>query len=391
MAMRIRKKTLIIFTLSLVVLIYTQCIYRDRPEPDPRGELYAGAAACRDCHSSIVASYMQTAHYHSSAVADPARLAAFIRPENSTVNYGPERQLKVSARDGGVYQDYFENGKYTIGEKTDIVFGAGSKALTFGYWKDQQVFQLPLTYLKEQQIWTNSPGFPIDHAYFTRPVTSRCFECHTTYVSRFQEQTGTLELTEKYRPETVRYGIDCERCHGPAALHVNFHREHPDAAQAKFITRVGTLHRQQQLDLCGTCHSGDAAGLKSIFRFQPGDSLAAYYLHFPGASPDVHGMQMQLLEQSACYQRSELTCGSCHSPHQSETGKIQVFISKCMNCHQQSRHAVKELKQQGNCITCHMPLQASKSLDFNNSQKSNSIAYKLRTHRIAVYPHLNSD
>jgi len=38
------------------------------------------------------------------------------------------------------------------------------------------------------------------------------------------------------------------------------------------------------------------------------------------------------------------------------------------------------------CIDCHMPLQVSKSLDFNKGTERKSIPYLLRTHRIAIDP-----
>jgi hypothetical protein len=75
---------------------------------------------------------------------------------------------------------------------------------------------------------------------------------------------------------------------------------------------------------------------------------------------------------------------------------MAVMVSKCMDCHGQSAHAVavqKENEQKKrdfnltgtSCIDCHMPLQPSKTIYFNNGAESKNIPYFLRTHKIAIY------
>ncbi|WP_447640147.1 MULTISPECIES: multiheme c-type cytochrome [Chitinophagaceae] len=378
-----KKKSIVVMSLLLIFVVYTQCVSRQKSD-DPRGISYAGSAACVSCHKDIAEHYFHTGHYHATSVADAAWLQK-LHVSDTVVQYGEDKMVKLENRNGALYQSYFENGNKTASEKTDIVFGSGEKALTFGYWKGKKMLQLPLTYLSKDNLWTNSPGFPMDHAYFTRPIISRCFECHASYTLKYEEQTGPMQLTEYIEPNTVVYGIDCERCHGPAAEHVAFQQKNPEVKEARFITSIKTLSRQQKIDMCGTCHSGNPASLRSIFAFKPGDTLSSFYLYAPGLPADVHGMQLQMLEQSKCYQQSELTCNTCHSPHDNEANAQQSFIAKCMSCHQQSQHAKLEFVQSGSCINCHMPLETSHSLDFNNNQKANSIAYQLRTHRIAIY------
>ena len=210
---------------------------------------------------------------------------------------------------------------------------------------------------------------------------------HTSFVQAKQEREGNLlQVKEVYNPSSIIHGIDCERCHGPAAQHVKFQEENPAVKQAKFITSIKSLTRQQQLDMCSTCHAGDPVKLKSIFNFVPGDTLSKYYLFFKGSSgePDVHGMQLQLLQLSKCFQLSKMTCITCHTTHQSQQDKESI-INKCINCHQQVNHTIDIKATNNTCITCHMPLRSSKSLDFNNETEANNIKYMLRTHRIAVY------
>jgi hypothetical protein len=272
----------------------------------------------------------------------------------------------------------------------DIVFGSGKNAQTYGYWKDSQLYELPLTYLSKLRIFTNSPGYPIDRPYYTRVIPSRCLECHASFVNAKQvREKALLKMNEKFESSSLVNGIDCERCHGPGAEHVEFQKSNPDIKEAKFITKIKSLGRQQQLDLCASCHSGNPVEMRSIFTFKPGDTLSKYYLLFTNGSaePDVHGMQLQLLESSKCFRQSNMTCITCHEPHQSKEN-IQAIILTCTSCHAQSlQHAARmNTGNDNNCITCHMPLRPSKSLDFNNQTTGNNIAYMLRTHRIAVYP-----
>jgi len=71
---------------------------------------------------------------------------------------------------------------------------------------------------------------------------------------------------------------------------------------------------------------------------------------------------MEQLRQSACYQKShDLTCVSCHDPHQSKElkDKTSFYREKCLSCHttQPCKLAESERlkKEKDNCMTCHMP------------------------------------
>jgi hypothetical protein len=384
--MRYKKIVVVVFLFAAIIGCFVKCV-RQTSGGDPRGPLYAGANACLQCHKNIADSYKHADHFKTSAPVFFDSIKNTLINTKTTVDFPNGHIVKVEEDGKNIVQSQYAGDNKIISAKLEMVFGSGEKAQTFGYWKDDQLLQLPLTYLTNQHVWTNSPGFPIEHPYYTRPIISRCFECHASYVYHYNEKIKPLELTEKFNANTIVYGIDCERCHGPAKKHVDFHRENPAEKKAMYITAIGSLSRTQQSDLCGSCHSGDPVHLKSIFAFKPGDLLKDYYMYYPGSfvAPDVHGMQTQLLQQSACYKQSTLTCLTCHNPHKTEEN-TQTFIATCMSCHNTSAHSTQMMQQNKNCITCHLPLRASKSLDFNNSTKNNSIPYKLRTHKIAVYP-----
>lgn len=385
------KVIIILIVLVSFVVCFITCTSQNGSDNDVRGSAYAGSAACVKCHKDIIEDYAHTGHFKTSSKTDFEAIKKIITAINDTVHFPGNQFVLLEVADDKASQCYFLNGNIDEQENMDISFGSGEKAMTFGYWKDDKLFQLPLTYLSELKRWTNSPGFTENYPSFSRQIIGRCMECHSSYalVQTHVGQRIGQQSEEKIYPRTIVYGIDCERCHGPAAQHVAFQTEHPEEKTAKFITRIGSLSRQQQIGLCATCHSGDPAKLKSIFAFLPGDTLSNYYLYYPGAAtnPDAHGMQLQSLMQSQCYiQSNNLTCMSCHDPHKNESNMQSVFIQRCMSCHQNSNHATTMLTAKNNCITCHMPLMASKSLNFNNSADRNNIAYKLHTHRIAIYP-----
>ena len=397
--MKYLKIILVISLLAVVTVFFSQCL-QNNSFGDPRGDQYAGSKVCADCHRKISDSYLHSNHFKTSAQAGQDNLKKLVASSSSSFYFSDSSYIRIEEKETTLFQSYFVDGKKNASEEFDVAFGSAEKAQTYAWWKGSQLFQLPLTWLASSNTWINSPGFSARHARYNRAITSRCFECHASYVNRELVQSGAMSVTENLDRNSIVYGIDCERCHGPAASHVKFQQENPAVKTSKFITPIRSLTRQQQLDVCATCHSGnDQSAQRSLFAFVPGDTLSHFL--FPefasdNHEPDVHGKQVQLLKASLCFQRSDMTCTSCHNTHEPETNKVTAFITKCMDCHQNSAHAVNSLKESEqkkrdfnlvslSCIDCHMPLQTSKTIYFNNGAESKNIPYFIRTHKIAIY------
>ncbi|HTI92077.1 MAG TPA: cytochrome c3 family protein [Puia sp.] len=397
--MKYLKIILVISLLAVVTVFFSRCL-QNNPFGDPRGDQYAGSKVCADCHRNISDSYSHSNHFKTSAQAGHDHLKKLVTSSSGPFYFTDSSYIQIEEKQTAVFQSYFIDGKKNTSEEFDVALGSAEKAQTFAWWKGSQLFQLPLTWLASSNTWINSPGFSARHARYNRAITSRCFECHASYVNRELVQSGAMSVTENLDRNSIVYGIDCERCHGPAASHVKFQRENLTVKTSQFITPIRSMTRQQQLDVCATCHSGnDQSALRSLFDFVPGDTLSHFL--FPefaseNHEPDVHGKQVQLLKASLCFQRSDMTCTSCHNIHESEKNKLTAFITKCMDCHQNSAHAVSSLKESEqkkrdfnlvslSCIDCHMPLQTSKTIYFNNGTESKSIPYFIRTHKIAIY------
>jgi hypothetical protein len=304
----------------------------------------------------------------------------------------------LEARDNGLYQvAETKYGRET--QRFDIAVGSGRKAQTYLYWKGDAVYQLPVSYFLTEHSWANSPLYPVDTIWFGRAVAVECFECHSSYIgTKPMIRTDAFHGTPQYDRTQMVYGIDCERCHGPGALHAAWQTEHPEDRVARYMTSFSSLARQQRLDVCAGCHSGShEAQQRTVFRFKPGDTLAHYYFADPRMAKgpdktDVHGNQYQLLVGSQCFLRSKtLECGSCHNPHVRERDSLTVFAMRCMNCHggMAGGHAGMKVDSQfliNNCIDCHMPARASAAITMLTQQQKDPIADLVRTHYITVYP-----
>lgn len=382
---------ILLTTLILAVTLLSRCQTRPPKPADPRGPLYASTPTCITCHKEIYESYAGTAHANTSSLKAPDTAT------NNTFHFGNNVAVKMEKEDTILYQTVYTNGRQTEKQPVDVTIGSGRKAQTYLYWKEGQYFQLPISWFVPAKSWANSPGFPADHPKFDRIIPSTCFGCHSSAVTVKDEISG-VQKVEKFEKREMIAGIDCQRCHGPAAQHVKYHTEHPEVKEARYMVTIDTLSNMRQLDMCALCHSGLKPFQKSPFAFKPGDALAEYLLPtvpFPQkpSEMDVHGNQYQLLAASQCFiqSRQTMNCSSCHNPHVTERTDMQLFSQRCMSCHQPESHnfctdkALPAKTLQQNCIDCHMPALPSSSIALLTNGQKSPTPDSIRTHLIAVY------
>ena len=383
------KKVLIIIAVLLCVFALSNCISTDE-QPELRGITYAGSQSCRKCHQQIYDSFVQTAHFNTTSNKLPAVVQASFADGKNIFRFNDSVAVVMEKIDGKYYQSYMRSGKKLFSHPFDIVVGSGRKAQTYLYYNDQKkISQLPISYFMTEHAWANSPGFPAEDAKFNRNVPSYCLGCHSSYVSVKQTYQG-VAMREEFEKGKIVYGIDCERCHGPALAHVEYFTNHPDVKENKFMTSIKSLNRVQKNDQCALCHSGFRTVQQSLFKFKPGDKLYDFYApefkRLDTANLDVHGSQTQLMMASKCFQQSNsLTCNSCHNVHVKEREDLAVFSQRCMNCHQQVKHSFADNNIQSNCIDCHMPLKPSSIITMLTNQKHSAVPDSIRTHLVAVY------
>jgi len=354
---------------------------------------FVGGQACVSCHKDLCNTFIHTAHYHTSEPATEMNVKGSFADGKNTFQFSESEYIAMIRRDGHMYQVDYSNGKETLAASIDITTGSGKRGQTYLYWEDKKLFQLPISYFTPIDQWTNSPGY-INRARFRRPITSRCLECHSTWFQKISDDAAAGN--EEFSRTDIVYGVDCEKCHGPGARHIAFHKNAPNEKQARFIINPGKLSRQQNLDLCRLCHGGGLVKTRPSFSFMPGDTLSEFFQLPPDTTDpqaiDVHGNQYGLLASSKCFQGSQMTCGTCHNPHRNEEGMLAEFSTRCMNCHNSEHNNFCKLKNKekyniaSNCIDCHMPELTSRAIMVLQQGDNAPTPASMRTHFITVYP-----
>src|ERR1700756_5713615 len=103
-----------IFVIPLV-FVFAQCLNLKKEE-DPRGKEYAGSATCVTCHKDIYGSYLHTAHFIASAVADSNSIQGSFANGSNDFIFNSHTQVIMDKRPSGAYQITYQDGKSTQAE-----------------------------------------------------------------------------------------------------------------------------------------------------------------------------------------------------------------------------------------------------------------------------------
>ena len=360
--------------------------------PDTRRNVrsgYVGDDACRSCHSDKVNAFHQTAHYLTSMMpSEKSILGKFTPGDNILKTSNPDLFFRMDEKTDGFFQTGVAGlSPHTTshGERFDLVIGSGEKGQTYLYWKEDQLFQLPVSYWTDLG-WVNSPGYRDGFADFSRPIIPRCLECHATYFEALPP------LVNRYSTAGFSLGIQCEKCHGPGREHMEREKSGSTSPSASAILNPAQFSRDRQLDLCAWCHASPGQPLLPAFSYLPGEPLDRYIdipPPDPDTTPDVHGNQVAMLKRSRCFLSSNMTCLTCHDVHRPQHA-LAEFSQHCMGCHKpdsatfsRADHHVSD-----NCIDCHMPRQDTDLIVFD--WKGRKMRPQIRNHWIKVYPDLKA-
>ena len=355
------------------------------------GEEFAGSETCVNCHKSITDSHVLTPHFLTSRFAEIETVRGSFDSAKNVFVLNERLKFVMEKTPSGLFQRGLVDGVEVDKKPFDITLGSGRQGQTYLYWQDNSLFQLPVSYYSPLNTWSNSPGYPPDQILFNRNIPAQCMECHSTYLKIGK----TIGERETFDRSQVMLGVDCERCHGPAARHVTFHQEHPGESNARHVINPARLSRQQKLDNCALCHSGLRDNFMPSFSFMVGDKLDDFsfpnYSADSSATLDVHGNQYGLLTASKCFRMSTMDCSSCHNVHEKETNKVGLFSSRCMNCHKKgsdnfcTQPEIPGLALSSNCIDCHMPALPSRQVFLRTSDNVKPTPFFVRTHLVGNY------
>ena len=343
-------------------------------------------SACRACHQKVFATFVQTAHFRTSAEATARTVKARFYEGHNLLRTGTEGVYFVmEQRDGAFYQTGVDSGAGTRRtERIDLVVGSGRRGQSYLYWRGGLLFELPVSYLTGIEEWINSPGYPDGQIDFGRLVVARCLECHSTSFTVLVDR-GAVRYSRNYV-----LGISCEKCHGDGRQHIKYHSSHSGETRGRYILDPARFPRARKLDNCALCHSGPREPLRPEFSYRPGESLDDFFLPPSDANrpvPDVHGNQVGLLQSSKCFRSSTtMSCSTCHDVHRTERDPAQL-ARKCLGCHQVSQHKMAArigARMITRCIDCHMPNERSRAIQINTATTQFSLNY--RNHAIGIYP-----
>lgn len=344
---------------------------------------FVGPEQCAECHRETYNTFVQTGHYKTSRVVSPDTIdGSFESDSNKFQTSEPNLHFEMIRRGDSFLQcvHFFD---WSFEVPMEIIMGSSKMAQTYLYWHKDALYQDNVTHITKGNQWINSPGYIDGDAAYARPIPQRCLECHMTY---FDYRGGP----NHYTPESLIMGVTCERCHGPGKDHVTYHQANPKASGTVSITHPGKLPRKLQMDICGQCHGGSRGLKHDALSFRPGDPLEDHY-HDPDDEADaknsVHtSNQLNRLSESTCFQKSEMTCITCHDPHHNERANKSLFSKRCMTCHVREEDCAffpkKNVNFADNCVDCHMPQRATDNLKLNSIE--GDVFPPLRDHLIRV-------
>jgi tetratricopeptide (TPR) repeat protein len=392
---RAGKWWIVVLTAAAAMLVVAFAIRRDgsfhetgvavRSEPVADG--YADPSACATCHARIAKSYALTGMARSVA-----RLGAGKSPLGAAgrVHHkASDRHYTMLQRDGRSYQRRHEigfDGRETnaIELEAHYVIGSGNHAQTFLHRNsDGRLFQMPVSWYSASErrergkgaggYWAMSPGYDKSaHQDFRRLITEDCLSCHNGYPRAQVTHDGNGPVFSGALPE----GIDCQRCHGPGQRHIDAMQSLDYEAGRQAIVNPGRFDRERQLETCMQCHLESTSGPlpfrirrydRRPFSYVPGKPLGDYFIHFdhaPGTGREdkfeIAGAAYRL-RKSACFQRSEMTCLTCHNPHDipRAAAAVQAYVAACQSCHQGIHRSglprAPNVRPGATCLDCHMP------------------------------------
>lgn len=301
---------------------------------------FAGDEACVECHRSEYEAHQRSGHSHTAMLMNESPLASKLF--NQKIYKDPQRdQVFEFTQTQG--QFLVRDAKHAADVSIPVTWllGSGSHAQT-------PIAVDEATQLGVELRWSAFPknnrvGLTPDHERFGdfakgtlecfgRPMNGAdirtCLGCHSTVISPPNVPIINSMVVEN---------VGCERCHGPRKKHAQLAHQ-GRAEEAKPMLQYETS--ADYMAACATCHR-DASSITSdmepnvLPRFQPyGIQRSRCYLETPG----------------------NLTCSTCHDPHDTVSHDRQRSVEQCLDCHQEGARTTCTHQPSGDCIECHMPL-----------------------------------
>jgi len=367
---------------------------RDRSAPESGAAItrknaadgYADASACANCHAKIANTYALTGMARSFARLGTG--GSWPGTAGRLDHDASDRHYTMLQRDGRFYQRRHEIGfdgteTNTLEVEAHYEIGSGNHAQTFLHRNpDGRLFEMPVSWYSRQErpetgagagYWAMSPGYDKSvHQDFRQLINQDCMSCHNGYPRALVTDAGNGPVFTGALPE----GIDCQRCHGPGQAHIDAIQSEDIDAGRQTIVNPGRLDRERKLEACMQCHLESTSGPlpfrirryeRPPLSYVPGKPLGDYFIHFDHAAGAGREDKFEIagaayrLRKSACFQRSDMTCLTCHNPHDIPRGAeaVQRYVAICQSCHGGTHRSAipqsPDVRRSATCLDCHMP------------------------------------
>jgi predicted CXXCH cytochrome family protein len=340
---------------------------------------YVDPATCAICHREIARTWRLTGMGRSFYRPAAENTVEDYKTHNTVYNRASDRSYTMLERDGKWYQRRSQigfGGKETnvVEKQVEYIIGSGNHSRTYLYRNSEgNLVEMPVSWYSEKGgYWAMSPGYDrANQADFRRTIVNECFSCHNSYPQSKQAS----HFADPTFDGSVPAGIDCQRCHGPGRAHIEAASSGNAAPEAirRAIVNPAKLDRDRQLEVCMQCHLETTSRMSSRlprydqrpFSFEPGKNLNDYFTYFDYPPRTGHDDRFEIvsaayrLRMSACFRSSQMTCITCHNPHQAPRGQeaSQTYNAVCRTCHADTHKS--EMSAKSDCIGCHMPKRRS--------------------------------
>lgn len=372
---------------------------------------FLGSESCKKCHADYHQSWHESYHRTMTQVVSLSSAPDIIRDKVVEIQ-GLGYEFTNSDDDFFVeLNDPLRGGERA---KRKLVMMTGSHSMQI-FWYESDIkgtpSQLPICYLIHDQRWIPLRSAFLQPPHFqAAPGVGRwnhtCCNCHSTH----PRQRPDL-VNQQFDTQVADFGISCEACHGPGEAHIKFHDlENPQGLDQDPIVQPLDLPAKSRSDVCGRCHGIAILDFNVLDKddyltngtsYRPGHVLDEAHFHkIVRASPEhwesdafsrwntspkrlhghfwadghvkIAGRDYNAMIESACYERGEMSCMSCHTLHQQDQSlqadwrddqlKPEMRGDQaCLQCHQEyealgKSHTHHAAESSGSrCMNCHMP------------------------------------
>src|SRR5262245_21179124 len=154
--------------------------------PDPG---YVGIEVCAKCHAKRVTEFRATKHFIACREPEAGKMPPSFAPGKGAFTFGDPPVRFENTQNGN---EFFQTNvrKTPAGEKRydakiGLIYGSSGRADEIYFtWHGDQLYELPVTWLYPLGKWGSSPFNPLGNEDLSRRTTTRCLECHNTWIDR---------------------------------------------------------------------------------------------------------------------------------------------------------------------------------------------------------------